>query len=625
MEFSSIILLWNHFLPQYISMDKVRFLLCVFFCYAFIGIFTALPGASLLALTVLHYIAFSTLAFTIVSCIVPCASSLVTSRRQSVLPFWTWLLSLDYNLQSALALQLLCLSALLASIIVYMVRPPTTADTTTMLPVPWFAAEILRNLVALLTYVVPSRLFRTSFIEARSELDVKTEFIKYINHEMRSPVSAVLSGLEVIERQFILTSEQREHVADLKATCLHAVETLNDLLLFEEIGRSSIAMHVSAMDPIACFNRIFRSYHMKDSRVTVRTSIADGNTDINVVCVKLDKPKIQQALHALIEPSAGQPDFSGTVDITYSLIEQTAPGRHTLRYSRSKVLPYGETDRAFRITISCSYKGAVSLLDLNNDPDELQFKRLGHDDNDGTAFRLWLAKQLITLHGATIIFDQEHDGCVVYHIDFPTTTECDVNPLSESSVMVHDSSRGTPNPVSRFSLVTPIAVPRLRGSGVETSLSVSQGRFFADSPSVSPPLSFLVVDDSSMVRKMTMKLLESMGCAITEASDGEVAVQIIRSGKKFDVILMDNEMPRMQGSQATKIIRDELRFKGLIVGVTGNALDADLRDFRASGADEIIIKPLTLATLRKTLKVLQKVHQLRLESVESVKEDLGIA
>ena len=113
---------------------------------------------------------------------------------------------------------------------------------------------------------------------------------------------------------------------------------------------------------------------------------------------------------------------------------------------------------------------------------------------------------------------------------------------------------------------------------------------------------FLVVDDSAMVRKMTMKLLRSLGHSCDEADDGDVAVSLVRSNGSYDIILIDNQMPRMTGEEATRIIRKELNFNGMIFGVTGNALAEDVQSFIDKGANEVIIKPLNAGILEKAIR-----------------------
>jgi osomolarity two-component system sensor histidine kinase SLN1 len=115
----------------------------------------------------------------------------------------------------------------------------------------------------------------------------------------------------------------------------------------------------------------------------------------------------------------------------------------------------------------------------------------------------------------------------------------------------------------------------------------------------------LIVDDSAMVRKMTSKIIASLGYSSHEVCDGMEAVEIVKEGLQkgimFDIILMDNQMPNMLGVEATKIIRHELKYSGFILGITGNALEEDLQQFRDNEADEVLIKPLTRENFQSVL------------------------
>jgi CheY-like chemotaxis protein len=110
-----------------------------------------------------------------------------------------------------------------------------------------------------------------------------------------------------------------------------------------------------------------------------------------------------------------------------------------------------------------------------------------------------------------------------------------------------------------------------------------------------------VVDDSKLNRKVMIKLMQSLGHSCDEACNGQEAIDMVKeslmivSNKGYDIILMDNQMPVMLGCDATRIIRLELKYTGVIFGVTGNVLQADIDDFFDSGVDDIILKPLTTA------------------------------
>lgn len=121
-----------------------------------------------------------------------------------------------------------------------------------------------------------------------------------------------------------------------------------------------------------------------------------------------------------------------------------------------------------------------------------------------------------------------------------------------------------------------------------------------DSVKPSPATSsVLVVDDVLSNRMMTGRVLERFGFAVDYAEDGRIAVDKCKD-KLYALIIMDNMMPVLTGKEATKMLREQ-NYWGLVVGLTGNVLDEDLEEFRESGCDEVITKPLDVPELRRTL------------------------
>jgi CheY-like chemotaxis protein len=86
------------------------------------------------------------------------------------------------------------------------------------------------------------------------------------------------------------------------------------------------------------------------------------------------------------------------------------------------------------------------------------------------------------------------------------------------------------------------------------------------------------------------------------AENGRVAVDMVKAAPfKYQLILMDNLMPVMNGVEATKELR-ALGFPYLIVGVTGNVMDDDVAEYLNSGADKVLLKPIKVATIRMLLQ-----------------------
>jgi CheY-like chemotaxis protein len=119
----------------------------------------------------------------------------------------------------------------------------------------------------------------------------------------------------------------------------------------------------------------------------------------------------------------------------------------------------------------------------------------------------------------------------------------------------------------------------------------------------------LVVDDSTLNRKMFARHLQSLGVMnITQACNGLEAVQAVQQRlapnseeRLFDIIFMDCVMPVMGGNEAVKKIR-ELGYTGAIVTVTGNGLPEDVRESFASGSNQVLVKPVDGVKIEKVLR-----------------------
>jgi len=117
-------------------------------------------------------------------------------------------------------------------------------------------------------------------------------------------------------------------------------------------------------------------------------------------------------------------------------------------------------------------------------------------------------------------------------------------------------------------------------------------------------LRILIVDDAKLNRKMLCRLIQGRCLETVEAENGFDAVEAVRTSIAnefpYDVILMDNRMPVMDGLTATKAIR-ELGYSGLIVGVTGDTQKEDYAAFLSHGANSVISKPLNLHALDRII------------------------
>jgi CheY-like chemotaxis protein len=119
----------------------------------------------------------------------------------------------------------------------------------------------------------------------------------------------------------------------------------------------------------------------------------------------------------------------------------------------------------------------------------------------------------------------------------------------------------------------------------------------------------LLVDDNDVNTLVAKNLLKKMGLEVTTAENGEAALRRLeeagRTGRRpvFDMVLMDIQMPVMDGFEATKHIRENPEYDGLvIVAMTAHAFAEEREHCLAAGMNRHLTKPIDLPALRRTLR-----------------------
>jgi two-component system sensor kinase len=130
------------------------------------------------------------------------------------------------------------------------------------------------------------------------------------------------------------------------------------------------------------------------------------------------------------------------------------------------------------------------------------------------------------------------------------------------------------------------------------------------------PLKILLAEDGLINQKVAVGLLAALGHQVTVAENGAAAVRA-HEREPFDLILMDVEMPQMDGLEATAIIREREETshrRTPIVAMTAHALKGDRERFLATGMDDYLSKPVDPYHLRQVIGRLTSIAELRNET-----------
>lgn len=115
----------------------------------------------------------------------------------------------------------------------------------------------------------------------------------------------------------------------------------------------------------------------------------------------------------------------------------------------------------------------------------------------------------------------------------------------------------------------------------------------------------IIAEDSSVIQNLTKKILQIQNFKISSVKNGEEVLGLL-DAEHFDLILMDINMPKMDGMECAKAIRsmtDPIKSRIPILAITGNAKNYSIDDFKEVGINEYIPKPLNFDLLVDKVKL----------------------
>jgi len=159
-------------------------------------------------------------------------------------------------------------------------------------------------------------------------------------------------------------------------------------------------------------------------------------------------------------------------------------------------------------------------------------------------------------------------------------------------------------PVKQSELLAAIEISLRTAVGENAGENEAAQALPGEPTDVLPPLHVLLVEDGRVNQKLAIALLEKHQHSVVVASNGNEAIAALASNQ-FDVVLMDVEMPEMDGLEATVVIRTQERQTGEhvpIIAMTAHAMKGDRDRCLAAGMDEYVSKPIRTQQLFDTLR-----------------------
>lgn len=432
--------------------------------------------------------------------------------------------------------------------------------------------------------------------------------LKCFIHELRTPISTITSGLELLANS--MKPPSPEETAEIILDSLQTIQFIEDILTkFAVIRDDNLVLNT--FEPFlfsTLFDEIQRlmRYQISDTRdlgftMEIEPSILHqwylgDKHNIQHVIINLIKNAIKYrdkhqrntvSLYVTLSPPShcehkvSFPLNFRPLDVSRTIIphppsttihSNKKEKSSTRKRRNSLLLPTEQTPRRQTVMISICDTNPHLLPHIKQKLFQI------FNSTSGSGLGLYICKNIVELHGGTIYHDfLEHHGN-----RFTIQLELELND----------------------DLHTKSTVDNVKPSDKHTIILSTITNSFTDLEYVQKwslpnkkkdTYNILIVDDSMLNRKLMYKLLKQMDIFndVFTSEDGQDAVfKVDNYGDNIDVILMDKSMPIMDGYKAVTYMRQILHYEGLIIGLTGYGDESNINDFIQYGVNHVLIKPL---------------------------------
>lgn len=369
----------------------------------------------------------------------------------------------------------------------------------------------------------------------------KAVFLSHMSHEIRTPLNAILGFIGILKEK-TKEGENLAYIDTIQQSSTLLLSIINDILDLSKIENGKLSITLVPFQPRPEFTPIISIYKAKANEKGIEF-LSRIDTEVPK-CIISDPIRLKQILSNLLSNAIKFTHENGTVSL------------HIGYEEKSRILTLDVTDNGIGVPLSKQKKIFESFIQA----EESTTRNYG-----GTGLGLAICSKLASmLNGEIGLESEEGEGSKFWvRIPIPPCATC---------VLEFNPERQHP---------------------------------FANAPSASPCEScfqgrVLLVEDNETNQMYMEILLEKMGLTYEIAQDGVEAVERFKTNR-YDIILMDENMPRMNGLEAAKVIlqteREEKRPHTPIIAVTANALQGDKEIFIEAGMDGYLTKPVDKAAL----------------------------
>ena len=374
----------------------------------------------------------------------------------------------------------------------------------------------------------------------------KTDFLSNMSHDIRTPMNAIIGITTLMKNELHQPEKLAEHLGKLENSGQLLLGIINDILDMSRIESGKTTLNVEKMNlpqQISQLDSIIRQQAgQRRQTFTVNTHLQHEN-------VLADPNRLNRVL----------------MNILSNAVKYTPTGGH-IRFEVDE-LPRNEHYARYRFVVQDDGIGMSKAYQKTLFDPFTREERSGTNKVQGTGLGMAITKNIVDLMGGSINVESTTGKGTRFEVVLEFLVDAEADTVPEAQMLPEEEEETSP----------------LSG------------------------MKFLCAEDNAINAEILEMLLEANGASCTICSNGQEIVDAFASVKpgEYDMILMDVQMPVMDGLEATRRIRSGENPLGRIIPIlamTANAFLEDMQKSREAGMDEHLSKPVDIAALEQTVK-----------------------
>ncbi|GAA5316368.1 MAG: hypothetical protein AseanaTS_15720 [Candidatus Pelagadaptatus aseana] len=374
---------------------------------------------------------------------------------------------------------------------------------------------------------------------AKASASAKSDFLASMSHEIRTPLNGVLGIVELLQ-DTELSEQQKQYLKTVERSGRVLNHVINDILDYSKIEAGAMELNPQPFDFHSFLEQLESTFQIKKRSDISFNLISEGSIPKYLVG---DEPRLHQIIGNLLS-NAFKFTEKGSVTLTVLVSEQS---------DKEAVILFKVSDTG----IGISPGNQVHIFEPFRQADQSTHRRFG-----GTGLGLVICRQLVERMGGQVDLKSQEGQGSTFYVSLP------------------------------MAIASEEAITAISHSDIQPTLAADHSR-----------IQVLLVEDNATNQIVACGLLKKLGVQVRVAENGIEAVDLVcNSGQNYDLILMDCEMPLMDGYEVTRRIRQWEKTKQKdsvkICALTAHAVQEYLDRCYEAGMNEHIIKPYKMQELQ---------------------------